>query len=164
MTKNLSPAGDEKLVLRGEFQLNVLAPPIDPMAHGLTLSVFDSGGALLYTRFIPHWAASPGGPGWKQNGTRWTFKDRNGILAGGIKKVILSDLSSITPGLFKLKVIGKDANFQVPAGSEPVQLEVVLGGAAERVAGQCATRAYNTSGGPRPSCETASAGDLLKCR
>ena len=124
-------------------------------ALGYRLDEIDDEGAVV---------KPAGGPGWTQRGTRWTFKDRNGTLAGGIKKVVLRDLSSTAPGLFKVKVIGKDAAFQVPAGSEPVQLELVLGGPAERVAGQCATRAFNADGGPSPSCEVVSGGNLLKCK
>jgi hypothetical protein len=155
---NLTPAGDEKLVLRGDIHLTVLSPSIDPIAHGFEFTVFDAAGNPLYKRAIP------AGPGWSFGGSHFKFSDRTGTLAGGIQKILLSDRSLESPGLFRVKILGRDADFQVPLGSQPVQLEVVFGGAAQRTAGQCATRIFNSFSGPAPNCRVSATGNQLKCK
>ena len=77
ISRNLVPAGDERLKIKGEMQLAALSPPIDPVANGLEISVADQSGAPLFDLPIP------GGALWKVNssGTRWTYKDRDGTSA-----------------------------------------------------------------------------------
>jgi YVTN family beta-propeller protein len=166
VAKNDNPAGDEKLTAKGEFVVSNLTPAIDPLANGFTIHILDASNNTLVTRFVPP-GASPGGgvPGWKANkaGTRWTFKDRDDALGLGISKVVVKDLSKRTPGLFKVVVKGKNANFQVM--QEDLELVLTLGGAAQQAANQCATRDFNPSSGPDPSCELKGTGNrTLKCK
>lgn len=94
----------------------------------------------------------PSAPGWRLNGagTKWTFKDSSGALAGGISKVIVSDRTANAPGLYRFTIVGKTSDFQVAAGEVPVSLLVVFGSAP----GQCATIAFNSDGGPAAELPT----------
>ncbi len=91
--------------------------------------------------------------------TKWTFKDRNGTVADHVTKVVISDLSSRAPGLYKFKVTGRGGDFQVKPGQDPVHVVVVLG-----VSGQCASVAFNGVNGPAPLCQFATNGKTLNCR
>ncbi len=163
ISNNLAPGGDEKIKFDGELQLAVLAPPIDPIANGLQFTVTGGpGNPVVFTRQIPAGeSASPSLPGWKRNGagTRWTFKDANGALAGGITKVIVK--SGATPGSYRIKIKGRAGDFQVEAAELPVSVEVVLGGAAQEFAGQCGEASL---AGPSPACTWAGGGKVLNCR
>ncbi len=167
VSKNLDPAGDEGLTLRGEWQVETVVPPIDPVAHGFSFKVVDPGGATIFDRVIPPGAAAARtSPGWTLNskGTQWTFKDTSGSSANGITKVVVTDSTSKAPGLYKFSVTGKKADFQVGTAAAPVQLFVVLGGPTQDAAGQCATVAFNGDGGAAPSCKFSGNGNTLSCR
>jgi YVTN family beta-propeller protein len=163
VSKNVDPAGDESLTVRGQWQVAPLAPAIDPLANGFNFKVVDVVGATVFDRAIPPGApAVQGSPGWTLNGTgtRWTYKDRTGSSTGGITKVVVTNRT----GLYKFSVSGKKANFQVGTGEAPIGLAVVLGGAAQDTAGQCATVAFNDAGGAKPSCKFLGGNNVLNCR
>jgi hypothetical protein len=167
ISRNLSPAGDEKLKLKGEMQLPTLIPAIDPLSNGFKLIVSDQNGDEIFSRTIPPGASAGGGaPGWSasSSGTRWKFKDSDGTLAGGITKVQVARVHSASVDVFRVKVTGKDGDFRVESGEIPVQVEVVLGGSVQQSAGQCATVAFNPSSGANPSCKLSSSGNRLSCR
>ncbi len=167
IARNDNPTGDERLTAKGEFVLTNLVPAIDPVNNGFTFELIDSTtSTTLVTRFVPP-GATPGGsiPGWKVNnaGTKWVFKDRDNVLGLGIKRVVVKDRSSKTPGLFKVVVKGKNGNFQIM--QEDLELVLTLGGAAQTAANQCATRDFNPSTGPAPKCELRGTGNrTLKCK
>jgi hypothetical protein len=162
VSRNTAPLGDEKMRFNGEMTILNPSPAIDPVANGLTITVSDPNGTTIFTRFIPAGlATSSGASGWKVNsaGTRFKFKDRLGFVAGGINKVILSDRSSVSPGLLQLKMSGRDANFQIGLAQEPVRVEIVFGGAAQQAADQCAVVIFAA-----PQCDFNATGSTLKCR
>lgn len=165
VSKNLNPAGDETLRLKGEWQLASLAPLIDPVANGFAFSIEDQNGVAIFSRLVP--GGTPtflGAPGWTVNrtATKWTFTDHDGTLAGGITKVTIWDKSNNAPGLFRFKVTGKENDFQVRVDRLPVHEVVVLGGSAQVCAGQCATLGFNAASGPPPNCRS-SGGSTVKC-
>jgi hypothetical protein len=162
LSRNLNPPGDETVKLSGEMQLTALSPPIDPSVHGLTFTVLDDGGAVLFTRYVPP-GQSPGGgaPGWRVGATRWKFTDATGALADGVNKVKVTQRA---PGLFAFKVKGRNGSFQVPPPDESLRLIVTMGGPTEAALGQCAEVAFNPFGGPMPACRFLSVFDRLKCR
>jgi sugar lactone lactonase YvrE len=156
VSRNSAPAGDEKLIVKGETVITTVLPPIDLAANGFRLVLRNAGRAVIFSRDVPAGAAPSGSaPGWKAGASGFRFKDKTGSLAGGIRKVILADRSS----RFKLKVLGMDADFQIQPGQEPVQVEVVLGGAEQQAAGQCATVAF----GPT-RCGFSSSGNTFSCK
>jgi DNA-binding beta-propeller fold protein YncE len=166
VSHNASPAGDEKLILKGEWQMTTQTPAIDPIANGFSFAVLDQQGTPIFQRVVTG-GASPGSgaPGWKVNGqlTRWTFVDHDGTLAAGVTRVLIRNLSARVPGLFRFKVKGKMDNFQVSSGQVPVQMIATLGGPAQVGAGQCATVAFNPSGGPSPACKLSANEAVLNC-
>jgi hypothetical protein len=166
VSRNDAPAGDERIALKGQFALSNQSPPIDPVANGFRFEIVArQSGATLVSRFVPPGATpSSSIPGWTANGslTRWKFKDRLGSSAGGIIKVIVKNKSAQTPGLFQFVAKGKDDDFRFL--EEEVELIVVLGGPAQAAAGQCATREFNDSGGPDPSCKLSSSGRSMRCK
>jgi hypothetical protein len=167
ISRNLEPAGDEKLKLKGEMQLLTLIPDVDPLSNGFELKVSDQGGTEIFSRIVPPGASAGGSaPGWRVNtaGTRWTFRDKTGTLAGGITKVQVTRVPSASVDVFKIKVTGKGGDFQVDSGEVPVQVELILGGSVQQASGQCATLAFNPNNGARPSCRLSSNGNRLSCR
>ena len=156
ISRNLVPAGDERLKIKGEMQLAALSPPIDPVANGLEISVADQSGAPLFDLPIP------GGALWQANGsgTRWTYRDRDGTV-GGIIKVVLTQQSA---GLFRLKVVGRDGNFHLVLSQLPLRLQVVLGGSAQLAADQCAALSFNPSSGPSPRCVMSGSRSAVRCK
>jgi hypothetical protein len=166
VTRNLLPSGDEKLKIKGEFVLSNLVPAIDPVANGFTFDAVNTQtGQVVLQRFVPA-GASPGGSvaGWTVNGsgTRWKFKDKNNTTGTGIQKVVVTDKSARTPGLFKVVVTGKNSNFRVAI--EDLRVILTLGGPAQQAANQCAIRTFNNSLGAPPKCELKSGGKTLKCK
>jgi hypothetical protein len=161
---NLDPAGDEKLRILGRWQLVSLQPPVDPVTNGFSFTVYDPNGAILLSRAIPSGTPTTvGGPGWTTNkaGTKWTFVDKTGTIAGGITKVKVSQGG--TGGLIKFKVIGANADFQIPPAQLPVRLLVILGGYDQAVAKLCATRTFNPALGTAPVCKLNSRGTTVVC-
>lgn len=108
-------------------------------------------------------SASAAGTAWTRNaaGTQWTFKDAGGTRAAGITKAVVTDKSA---GLFRLSVSGKKSDFQIDAGQLPVALVVVLGGADQGAAGQCASIAFNATTGAKPRCTLSGNGNVVNCR
>ena len=167
VSKNADPAGDESLSVRGEWQVGTLTPAINPIANGFNFKVTDPSGGTLFDCRVPAGApAGKGLPGWtlNSNGTVWTYKDTTGSATKGITKVVVTDSTSKSPGLYKFTVAGKKADFQVAASAAPVQLFVVLGGVAQDAAGQCASVAFNDAAGAAPKCTAFAGTNTLSCR
>jgi hypothetical protein len=168
VSKNADPAGNELLTVSGQWQVAPLTPAIDPIANGLNFKVVDPVGATIFGRRIPPGAsAAKGVPGWSVNGagTQWIYKDSTGGSTGGITRVVVTNSSTmLTPGLYRFRVSGKKAHFQVATGQAPVGLSVVLGGATQDAAGQCATATFNAATGSSPSCNFLGGNNVLSCK
>ena len=167
VSKNADPAGDEALSVSGQLQLTMLTPAIDPIANGFNFKVVDSTGGTIFDRKIPSGApATKGAVGWTLNGsgTQWTYKDATGSATGGITKVVVTNNTSRTPGLYKFSVSGNKANFQVGSTQAPVGLAVVLGGGDQDAAGQCGKVAFNEATGTAPRCAFLGGNNTLSCR
>jgi hypothetical protein len=162
ITKNLDPAGDEKLKALGKMQLTVLSPPIDPSVNGLTLYVTDPDGTILLSRFVPPGLSSgSSAPGWRGSSGHWSYSDPAATQAPGIKK---AKLTQRIPGQLSFKFIGREGDFQVPQSTTSVRLVVVAGGNAQAAAGQCGQVTFSASAGSPPSCEFMMGFDRLKCQ
>jgi hypothetical protein len=159
VSRNQDPPGDEGLVLKGDV---ILPRPIDPTVSGFSFRVDDDSGQPLYSRHVPGGLASPSSPGWKANnrGTRWTFRDRTGSLAGGVIRVTIADLSARTPGLHRFSLTAKNSDFQVALNEVPVRLLAQFANAAD----QCGRRSFNPAGGATPACSFNPRGTVLNCR
>lgn len=124
---------------------------IDPPANGVRVVIDDaSGGTALDVTL-------PGGAAWTTNatGTRWVYRDPGGLVAG-IRRVMVTDRSSVTSGLVAWRVTGRAGPLALPdVGS--VRSAILLGSASE-----CALTQWNGPGGARPSCTGGTA--RVKCR
>ncbi len=160
LSRNDAPAGDEKLTIKGEFVVATTSPAIDPIAHGLTLTLIDRAtNQPILTRFLPPGSMTPG---WSGEAPRWKFSDRDHqTAANGIEKARVRDRGSRPPGLFQFLLKGKDANFLV--GTDNLELVVIFGTAAEGAAGQCGRVQFAPGGVGAPSCELSAGGSTLRC-
>ncbi len=160
LARNEAPAGDEKLTIKGEFVVATTVPAIDPIAHGLTLTLIDrTTNQPVLTRFLPPGSMTPG---WSGESPRWKYSDRDHQTgANGIEKARVKDRSIKTPGLFQFLLKGKDANFLV--GTDNLELVVIFGAAAEGAAGQCGRVQFAPGGVGAPSCELSAGGATLRC-
>ena len=155
------------MTLKGEWQVDSTNPPIDPIENGFTFKVDDTNGDNVFYRVLPGGAAATNSdPGWTSNRTktRWTFKDKTGVIAAGITKVIIRDRSSKAPSLFSIKVVGKNGDFHVDTALVPVSVTVILGDHDQGSAGQCTALPFNADGGPSPSCKVSGGGSVVNCR
>ena len=166
ITKDGDPAGDERLSAHGRVQVTTLLPVIDPLANGLTFTVADSQGAVLFARTLPAGQAPTlRSPGWRVNARRrrWTFHDATGTLAAGITGAAVTVQPNLAPGRYGFTLHGHGA-FQVLPTHVPVQAVVTFGAAAQQAAGQCGQRLFNPDTAPQPRCKLIRAGSLLICR
>lgn len=165
ISRNLAPAGDDRLRLRGSFQLVTLSPAIDPVANGFGFTIYGESGEL-YSFFIPGGLqADNASPGWKVNraGTRWSYKDRDGLQTPGLQRISLVHKENKAPGLFTIAITGKDGAFHIEATELPLRLDVVLGGPAQAAANQCARAPFNAETEDRPNCKARRGGDTISC-
>ncbi len=164
ITRNQDPAGDENLVVSGEWSGSPSDPPVDLLADGFRFKVDAPGGSNAFYRVVRRGAPpARGAAGWKVNRrkTRWTYRDRSGTAADGVRRVLVSAPS---PGVLRFRVRARAADFQVRPSELPVQVLVVLGGPDQSAAGQCAVASFGLPGGGGPSCEFSATGKTLRCR
>jgi len=158
--KNLLPAGDEKLTIKGTFTLATpVTPALDPLAHGLNIEVRAAGGTTLVHRRIQGGVSlTRGEPGWKVNGsgTTWKFKDAKLDAPGGIKKAKIRDRGD---GNIAFGISGKESDFRIEQGDLPLRLAITLGARPEDLAGQCATHTFAGS-----ECAISTNGNAAKCK
>ncbi len=166
ISKNLVPAGDERLSLKGEWVVTPTTPAINPIANGLRLRVNDKNGAPVFDRVIPRGGPiSSKAPGWKVNGakTKWTYRDPSNRVGGGVRRIVVTDKSATTPGLFRVTLSARDADFHVDPLLLPLRLTLVLGGLDQQASGQCASFTFNPAG-TNPDCVASSSGGSVTCR
>ena len=159
--------GEQKVVFSTEIRVPVEAsgdpdPAIDPVSNGFSISLLDGDdlSPILWSANVDGGAYDSSlKVGWKTNGagTTWVYKGRN--HPDGILKVVVKSLAKKEPGLFKVKVVAKDATVQVL--TSPVQAEISLdpSGFLDR----CAMSSYQAP--PADSfCVTNAKGSALICR
>jgi hypothetical protein len=162
VSRNLPPATDDKLRVKGLFQVVNMSPVIDPIANGFQVTIYGQSGTPLLSFFVPPGAqADSQSPGWKVNssGTKWSFKDRDGVLIPGIQRATVAHKVKLATGIFAVSASGKNFNFHIDQAELPLRLDVVLGGVPQAAAGQCARGLFNPASGDRPRCQVRSEGD-----
>ncbi len=167
VARDLAPAGDERFALRGNLELCNASVTVDPLTDGFSFTVSDSSGTPIFTRVIPPGAAPTShDPGWKVNGkgTRWVFKDKTGLVAGGVVRVVVIDKTAHQPGLYKIKVVGKRGNFQVDPNDLPLRATAVVDTVDPCLSKLCGQVAFNADGQPRPACAAKNGGKTILCR
>ena len=158
-----APPGGQKLLVRGEMVLaHPFDPSFDPLVNGVRLVVSDSQGRALATRIAGGVYSPATGLGWTVNasGTRWRYRNTNAGAPGGITRVVIRDKSAKTPGLIKVTVRGKDADYTFDPAALPLRATLVVDPPAATT-GQCARRDFATS---PTGCVLARNGTRVVCR
>jgi F5/8 type C domain len=164
ISRDLDPAGDERLKLKGAVTLAADGGDLDPAAAGFRFSLNTGDGTAVVARTLPPGlAATSAAPGWRVNGraTRWTYVDRTGTAAPGVTRAVIAR-SSHDSGRIKFVVTGKGADFQVRPDELPITLTVVFGNDTDEAAGRCGTAFFPVAGSP--TCRVFKGGATLRCR
>jgi hypothetical protein len=165
---NLTPSGDEELLMRGRFTVNNLSPAINPVANGFTFAISSRfNGTELLQYFVPPGAqTATNAAGWKvtSGGNRWVYEDPEGVKTPGLQRVTVIHKVNIGRGVFDFAVLGKDGEFAILPAEAPLRMDVVLGGTAQAGAAQCGNVTFNVESGRRPRCSVARFGDTISCR
>ena len=123
------PGGDDKMNLKGRFNVGNLLPFIAPHINGVHIRVTDANGGLIVDEEIP--GGSPSAlRGWKVSGgahNQWTYKDRTKPpVQNGISQIVIKNLLFIDPTLFTVVVKGDRGTYPLLPGEEPVRVTVEL--------------------------------------
>ena len=174
LSKILAPAADDQLQMQGDLSfpgLTLPTPPLDVVNQGMRIQIVDLGaaGSVVVDHVIPGGAVPNAcGPkdGWKTNAalTSQKFATKGdaippGCVPGsalGIGQAQVQDKTAKLKG-GKFKVKGKNGTYAPAVG--PLRMTVVLGGAAEGAAGQCAHHTF-----PAPNCVITGGGKQIKCK
>lgn len=168
VTNNLLPTGDDRLRVRGRFQVSSRTPAINPTINGLAFKVYSRfNGTELLSFFVPPGARPRlDAPGWRVNstGTRWTYEDRNGTRTPGIRRVTVVHKQTTALGLYEVAVYGRDGSFHIDPNELPLRLDIVLGGETQAAVGQCGVGFFNIETSRRPNCRSRGQGEGISCR
>jgi len=167
VTNNLDPAGDDRLRVRGSFQVASGVPAINPAANGLRFTIYSRfNGTELLSFSVPRgMAADLDRPGWRVNsvGTRWTYEDREGTRTPGLRRVTVVRVAGAV-SVYEVAVYGRDGSFHIEPTELPLRLDIVLGGEAQAAAGQCGVGFFNIETSRRPNCRARGLGEAISCR
>lgn len=138
--------GNDGLRLKGEFISATAFGEIDPLTTGARVLLRAASDAPLVDVALPPGAyGGRGTRGWKSAGTpvkTWTYLDATARPPRGIFKVAFFDRGSQQPNQVRVLVSGKNGDFPVLAGDEPITAIVVLGDQSAAAAGQCGETAF----------------------
>jgi hypothetical protein len=150
------PAGNDKLLLKGQATIS-LVPPLDLVASGVRVLVVGATGTPVVDATIA------GGAGWRVNraGTAWTWKGP-GTTTAGIVKVGVK-LKASQPGFVKFKVSGRNGTYTVTGPDVPVTGILVLDPPAA-ASGRCIEARFPAPPPAKRSCTLQNGGATLKCK
>ena len=152
VTKLATPAGDDRLVLRGEL---TLGGTVDPVAAGARLVLGYAAGVLVDLS-IPAGPYDPGtGTGWKAR--KGVFKTRvSAAGALGAARVKVKTFAA-TPGRVRVDVAAKQGSWPGDPADLPLTFTVALGGAA------CGDATF-AGPSPAPACTYRAPRGKIICR
>jgi hypothetical protein len=118
------PAGDDRMRIKGRFNVGTLLPIIAPNENGIHIRVTDKNGGIIVDEKIP------GGPLWKVSGSaknQWTYKDRTKPAPhNGISQIVIRNLLFLDPTLFSIGIRGDFGTYPLEPGEEPIRVTVEL--------------------------------------
>jgi hypothetical protein len=166
IANNVVPPGDDRLRVRGRFQVRSTTPAIDPIANGIEFAIYSRFNGTELLRFVvpPGRRQTLQSSGWLLNSTRvrWTYEDPSGTRIPGLRRVIVVRKST---GLYEVSVWGVDGDFHIEPFELPLRLDIVLGGATQAAAGQCGTALFNIDSSRSPKCRASGFfGETINCR
>lgn len=175
-TKLSAPDGEQRLLVKGTFNVATTVPPIDPSQNGVHLYFADEGG-VLFDLSLPPTPVCGVGDGWATAGSPpnriWKYRNRSGALppscaagsARGLTSVQIKDLRASTKQAFQFKAKAKAATLlgELSTPINRIQVSLALGaqpspGTASQQAkvGQCAEAVLTGNPLPakgKPSCK-----------
>jgi uncharacterized delta-60 repeat protein len=162
--RNVSTPRKGTLSLRASFVLptGISFSDLTPATDGARLVIDSATGAILVDVSLA--AGTYGGKGtrgWRTNSAHstWTFTDATGTPVNGVTGMTITDESRKAPGQVGVRVKGNGGTYPAVLSDIPVQVVVVLGGAAASAAGECGQSEFDTT-----ECHLASRGSALICK
>jgi hypothetical protein len=155
------PAGDDRLSFKGTMTFPFpFDPPFQPATNGARVIIRTPTRMLLDVYLPPGFYDSFSGIGWKPNAsaTGWTYRHPAGPQ--GIVRVVLKAVS-VTPGLMKFAVTGKNADYTIAPSETPLHGTLVVD-APVATTGQCGEAEF--PGLPGPACAFNTEQSALRCR
>jgi cysteine-rich repeat protein len=141
----LGQTGNETFDFTGEFVLPASSSfaDIQPLDRAVRLQVKRNDGIPVIDVTLPMTEASTGA-GWKVNGrqTRWLYRNRLDNPDDGITAVSIEDRSRHAERQVRLKVRGRHGTYDLPFGTEPFQVTLVVGDPA---LGECGETTYSAA-------------------
>jgi cysteine-rich repeat protein len=157
------PSRDDRMRLKGRFNVGALLPAIAPHTHGVHIRVIDAGGGLIIDERIP------GGPAWKMSGSannQWKYTDPMKPAGhNGISQIVIRNLLFQDPTLFSIAVHGDKGTYGIQPDREMIRVTVELNDNAippGRTPGrdQCGEVQFSKKVG-KPTCTFSGAVKLL---
>ncbi len=151
-----TPAGDDRLLLRGRI---ALPTAVDPAAHGVRVLITDSVRVIL-DRTIA------GGPyddvtkvGWTANRTRTAFKyvDRTGST--DVQRIWVTQ-SHTVPVEYRVKVLAKNGTYRVSSAGLPIEARIIFDHPLAQ-SGECGEWLFP---GPTHQCALTRDRSMMRCR
>ena len=138
-------SGNDALRIKGEFVSATSLSLLDPASDGVRIVVLANDGRVIAD--IP----IPGGAGWSATGgKKASFKDPTGAR-NGIVKFQVQDRSDKSPRRIRVQVVGKNGDYPVVSGDEPLRAIVVVGDGSLGECGETAFRGGSASSTPGPA-------------
>jgi len=167
VNKLTAPPGNEQLAYSGELTGIPGAPgTINPLLNGARMIATDSMGNTIVDVTIPAGAYNPVTlAGWKQSGTNFEYKNKGTIvpLISGINKFSVK-MRATQPGLVKIQVGSKTANFTFATSNLPPHVTVIPAGTTN-ASGQCGDETFaDIPVGNSERCFLTGNGANLNCR
>jgi cysteine-rich repeat protein len=153
------PEADDRLQIKGEFALpsGTSFGDIDPRQAPTKVVVFDADGEELINVTAGNgWLESKVGWSTNASATKWRYLDRSGSAPEGIQLIYLTDRSSKTPGSVRLKIVGKDGDYPIRYGSEPLSVTIQYGNPFDA---ECTVAEFDSAG-----CQFRALGQTLTCQ
>ncbi len=128
--------GNDRLIIKGEFGLpgSTDFSMLDPQARPVRIVVAASDGTIRVDETLGTGTfAGKDTAGWKVNGkgTKWTFNDKTETPVNGFVKVAIIDRSKKVLDRVKVVVKGKDGDYPIVEGDQPLRGVVVVGDPAD---------------------------------
>jgi len=140
--------GGDRLNLKARFGIMVPFASLDPRTNGLRLVLQDATGEKQVDVTLPP------GAGWGSAKRRWRYRGN----AGGIRKLILRDLTKGGIPEVQLLIVGRGGDYMIDSAALPPTAIAVLGDDAAGQAGACGRHSFGSS------CKSRGGGRRIVCR
>lgn len=143
-----TPPGDDTLTFRGRVDLTLPFDRVpDPVETGVGILVRDGAGAAVLDVLVPGGAYDSAlRAGWKHGRKGWKYVNRSESPPGGVRTVVVRDLSRRAPGGVQFRVVGKHGTYPVATDVLPLSAIFSLDPPTAET-GQCGAVTFSGAGG-----------------